>query len=84
MDGSKRFELLFVIAPAANAGSEDVKSTNILKLSCSMGESSFIVNVIYRTCVTVNLVHAVGNHVLRRELSHLGTAFETDYFIVLD
>jgi hypothetical protein len=42
MDGSKRFELLFVIAPAANAGSGDVKSTNTLKLSCSMGESSFI------------------------------------------
>jgi hypothetical protein len=84
MGGSRRFELIFVIAPAANPGSGDVKSTNILKLSCSLGESSFIVNVIYQACVTVNLVHAVGNHVLRRDLSHLGTAFETDYFIVLD
>jgi|SRR5208337_2582905 len=42
--------LLFVIAPAANAGSGDVKSTNILKLSCSMGQSSFIVNVDLVSC----------------------------------
>ena len=26
----------------------------------------------------------MGNEMLRRELSHLSTAFETDYFVVLD
>ena len=42
--------LLFVITPAADAGSGDAKNTSALKLSCSMGGSSFIVHVDLISC----------------------------------